>query len=75
MSFESGVKSYIRATATVEMLFPVDYKGNADISCRQCWYFDRREQECGLNREKCSYPDKFVGAMCPLVPDKEVPNE
>lgn len=29
MEFESGVRSYIKASATVIVSFPVDYKGNA----------------------------------------------
>ena len=31
--FSRGVKEYIRARAMVEVTFPVDFKGNVDISC------------------------------------------
>lgn len=34
-SFETGVSSYVKAQATVTVFFPVDAKGNADISCSQ----------------------------------------
>lgn len=64
--FESGVKSYISGYATVAVLFPVDEKGRADVSCNQCYYFRRNYKSCALNGEICNYPDRYVGAMCPL---------
>lgn len=65
-SFDSGVSSYIHAQAKVDVFFPVDAKGNADISCSQCYYFRRNYKTCGLNGEVCQYPEKYVGASCPL---------
>lgn len=65
-SFESGVASYIHGRATVDVFFPVDWKGNADVCCYQCWYFRRNYQTCGLNGEICQYPSKYVGSLCPL---------
>ena len=65
-NFDSGVKSYIRAKATVEVSFPVDFRDNADISCYQCYYFRRNYQTCGLNGQICEYPNKYVGSYCPL---------
>lgn len=65
-SFDSGVASYIHAQAKVDVFFPVDAKGNADISCSQCYYFRRNYKTCGLNGEVCQYPEKYVGASCPL---------
>ena len=64
--FESGVASYVHGQATVDVFFPVDWKGNADICCYQCWYFRRNYQTCGLNGEICQYPSKYVGSLCPL---------
>ena len=64
--FESGVTSYIHATATVNVYFPVDAKGNADICCKQCPYYRYNNNRCGLNEKICSYPEKYVGAACPL---------
>ena len=72
--FESGVKDYIHARATVEVLFPVDWRGQADISCNQCFYFRRNYQTCGLNGEVCQYPNKYVGDACPLEPYEETNN-
>jgi len=66
-SFDSGVSSYIRAQATVTVFFPVDAKGNADISCAQCYFFRESSKRCGLNWEVCAYPNRYVGASCPLV--------
>lgn len=65
-NFESGVASYITGVATVRVSFPVDFKGNADISCRQCQFFRISARSCGLNGEICEYPDKYVGGQCPL---------
>ena len=65
--FTSGVKSYIRATATVSVTFPVDFKGRAEITCYQCRFFRRNYRSCGLNGEICEYPDKYIGSRCPLT--------
>lgn len=69
-NFESGVASYIHATATVNVYFPVDAKGNADICCKQCYYFRHTTPRCGLNGEICQYPDKYVSTTCPLQPEE-----
>jgi hypothetical protein len=65
-NFESGVSRYVIGRYTVEVGFPVDFKGNADISCKQCPYFRRTYSTCGLNGTVCAYPDKYVGDHCPL---------
>lgn len=65
-NFESGVAAYITARATVEVHFPVDFKGVADISCKLCPYFSPSRRTCQLNKEICEYPEKYVGSMCPL---------
>lgn len=65
-NFDSGVAKYIHATATINVTFPVDFKGNADISCCQCFFFRKNYRTCGLNGEICEYPEKFVGSHCPL---------
>lgn len=70
-SFETGVASYVEAEATVKVFFPVDAKGNADICCRQCYYFRTSSQSCALNGEICQYPNKYVGMSCPLHPVEE----
>ena len=65
-NFDSGVSRYIKAEATVRVLFPVDWKGNADIACKHCPYFVRSKQLCALNHEMVNYPERFVGEFCPL---------
>lgn len=65
--FSSGVSSYIHATATVEVFFPVDERGNADVNCYQCEYFHRSTCRCGLNNKICAYPQKNIGQFCPLI--------
>lgn len=64
--FDSGVMKYIKAVAVVGTNFPVDWKGNAEIACKHCNYFVRATQRCGLTQDIVNYPEKFVGATCPL---------
>jgi hypothetical protein len=64
MMFETGVTKFIRGVATVENFFPVDLKGNPDLSCNQCKFYDR-VSKCRLNGELVNYP-KYLGAHCPL---------
>ena len=66
-SFESGVKGYIKASAVVEVNFPIDWKDNADIACKHCQFYIRATQRCALNQEIVNYPDKYVGHECPLI--------
>lgn len=63
--FETGVSRFIKATATVEVNFPVDLKGNPDLCCNQCPYYDR-VSKCRLNGKLVNYP-KYLGVDCPLV--------
>lgn len=65
-SFESGVSSYVIGTAVVEVSFPVDRKGNADVSCSQCFFYREASRRCGLTGQISEYPNKFVGSNCPL---------
>lgn len=73
-NFDSGVSAYITAKATVYVNFPVDSKGHADISCNQCPYYGRNSKTCQLNKQVVHYPDKYIGACCPLAEDKENTN-
>ena len=66
MAFKTGVSRYIVGTATVKATFPVDLKGNPDVSCNQCRFFRRTAQLCGINGEICEYPQKYIGTQCPL---------
>jgi hypothetical protein len=70
--FDSGVTNYIHGQAIVDVYFPVDAKGNADVSCRQCYYFRTSSNSCALNGEVCAYPNKYVGANCPLKIKEEI---
>ena len=64
--FSSGVKDYVIATAKVQTFFPVDFKGNADVCCRQCRFYRISSRKCGLNEELIPYPEKYIGPNCPL---------
>ena len=65
-SFESGVSSYVIGTAVVEVSFPVDRKGNADVSYSQCFFYREASRRCGLTGQISEYPNKYVGSHCPL---------
>ena len=65
-SFESGVKEYVKAYAVVEVYFPVDFKGSADVSCKQCPYLSHSARICQLNKKVVAYPERHVGQYCPL---------
>ena len=73
-NFDSGVKRYITGTAYVSASFPVDWRDNPDISCRQCKFFSRSTGRCNLTQEVSEYPDKYVGSHCPLI-IKEIEDE
>lgn len=66
MMFENGVRKYIKATATVEVYFPVDDKGNEYICCEYCPYLSHNSRICHLNSEIVEFPKKYVGSKCPL---------
>lgn len=66
-NFDSGVKRYITGYAVVEVGFPVDWRDNPDISCKQCKFFSRSTGRCNLTQEVSEYPDKYVGSHCPLM--------
>ncbi len=67
-NFESGVASYVKTYAVVEVYFPVDDKGRADISCKRCPYLTTTgiQAKCQLNKRVIAFPDRFVGDYCPL---------
>lgn len=64
--FDDGVKRFIIARAVVEVGFPVDWRDNPDVSCKQCPFYIRATQRCSLNQELVNYPDKYIGSHCPL---------
>lgn len=65
-NFDSGVARYVIGRATVEVGFPVDFRGNEDINCYQCKFFSRNSGVCQLTKEIVEYPQKYVGTACPL---------
>lgn len=74
-NFDSGVSGYIKARCTVEVGFPIDWRGNAEVACKHCPYYMRATQRCALNQEVVNYPDKYIGHECPLEFDIEKENE
>lgn len=70
-NFDDGIASFIKARVTIEVHFPVDFKGRAEIACKHCNYFVRATQRCGLTQTIVNYPEHFVGTDCPLEEVKE----
>lgn len=66
MSLDSGVKGYVKGTATVTVSFPIDDKGKEYVSCAFCPYLSANEKICRLNGEIVAFPKKYVGDYCPL---------
>lgn len=66
-SFESGVKGYVTAKTVVTVRFPIDWKNNPEVACRHCPYLSSNERMCQLNKQPVAYPQKYVGADCPLT--------
>ena len=64
--FSSGVSGFVTATATVTVKFPIDSRGNADVSCFQCPYYSQSSRICQLNKAVPAYPSKFIGQECPF---------
>ena len=71
--FESGVSSYITGTAEIKVHFPVDKNGKAYVMCYHCPYFAKYDSKCKLNDSLCDFPEKYVGANCPLEYKEEEP--
>lgn len=70
-NFDSGVKRYIKTRAVVEVGFPVDWRDNAEIACKHCPFYVRATQKCALNQQIVNFPEKYIGADCPLEPIDE----
>lgn len=71
-NFETGVSRYIKATATVEVYFPVDLKGNVYICCDACQFYRKSSSRCGLTNEPMLWSGRYVGGYCPLKPANEM---
>lgn len=65
-NFEHGVSRFIMGRVTLEVGFPVDLRGNAEIACKHCRFYVRATQRCALNQEIINFPEKYVGVNCPL---------
>lgn len=66
MAYETGVSRYLVGTGTVTAYFPVDRKGNEDVCCEQCRFFNQRNRRCNLTEELIPYPARGRGRECPL---------
>ena len=58
---ENGVSFYETGTAEIEVHFP-----NGDLKCKYCPFLSSNERSCQLNKKPVYYPNKYLGAFCPL---------
>lgn len=65
-TFDSGVKDYVRTSATVKVNFPIDMRGNAHIACVHCPFLSSNMRMCQLNKSTVDFPEKYIGRECPL---------
>ena len=65
-NFDSGVARFIFGRAVIDVGFPVDMRGNAEIACKHCNFYVRATQRCGLTQQIVNYPNTNVGECCPL---------
>ena len=72
--FSSGVSGYVKGWAMIEVNFPIDSKGRADVCCEQCPYYGRTSRTCQLNKQVIHYPNK-MGFYCPLKIEGEEEKE
>lgn len=66
MAFETGVFDYVKATCEIEVVFPVDERGNAHIACIYCPFLSSNERMCQLNKKPVFFARDYVGEYCPL---------
>lgn len=64
--FDSGVSGYVIGRCEVENPFPIDLKGEPDISCRQCRFYRVSSRSCALTDDIVPWGEKFVAPTCPL---------
>ena len=70
-SFDTGIFEYIHARAIVEVNFPVNKNGTAEVNCNQCSFYRDGSHRCSLTGKVSAYPGKYVGDACPLMTDTE----
>lgn len=68
--FDSGVRGYVFGSITLRVGFPIDWRGEAHISCTHCQFYSPSSRRCQINKEVVDFPEKYVGDMCPLEIEK-----
>lgn len=69
--FDSGVSAYVRGTATVEVYFPIDRKGNPHVFCELCQFYRPTARRCALNDVIPEFPGTYIAGQCPLKFEEE----
>lgn len=64
--FDSGVTGYVVGRCEITVYFPIDAKGEADISCKQCPFYRTSSRSCALTDKIVPWGEKFVAPSCPL---------
>ena len=72
--FESGVSGYVVGKCEITVYFPIDTRGQPDISCKQCPYYRTTSRSCALTDKIVPYGEKFVAPSCPLRREEVIDN-
>lgn len=74
--FGSGVYGYVDGRATITVHFPVDKRGEPDISCKQCPFYYISTRTCGITKNIVPWGEHFIAPTCPLkFNDEDEENE
>lgn len=73
--FDSGVSGYVVGKCEVVVYFPIDMRGEPDISCKQCQFYRQSSRSCALTDKIVPFGEKFVAPSCPLRREEVIDND
>ena len=73
--FDSGVSGYVVGRCEITVYFPIDAKGEPDISCKQCPFYRNTSRSCALTDKIVPWGEKFVAPTCPLEREEVIDKE
>ena len=73
--FDSGVSGYVVGRCEITVYFPIDMRGEPDISCKQCQFYRQSSRSCALTDKIVPWGEKFVAPSCPLRREEVIDEE
>ena len=73
--FDSGVSGYVVGRCEITVYFPIDMRGEPDISCKQCPFYRTSSRSCALTDKSVPYGERFVAPSCPLRREEVIDGE